>query len=447
MSGRVAALALVVAGLGALVGARLQVTTEVTAFLALGDDARAARLARALAESELTRALVLVVRPGGAVDPDLAARAGAALEEALAGDPAVSWVKGGVAADVEREVHALLFPRRAALISVAPDDELPALLSDEGLRAHAKEVRRQLELPTAPLVKRLLPDDPLLAFPRALERLEAAGGDGLRVHQGRLLTPDGGAAVLLVGTVASPFDTASAGPLLARLEAHRARLSAALGAPLALERSGVHPFAVAAERSIRADVARISAASTAAIVVLLLVLFRSPRAVPASAAPVVVGLLAGASAVLVLHGQVHGLTLAFGATLIGVCIDHPLHVMTHHALTPRGGPLAAARAVWPGLRLAGLTTVVGLGGLAFSGFPGLREVGLFTTTGVLAALATTRWLVPALLPPAADPTPLQRGAARACAAAFAALRARPRLALAPALVAAALAAAGLSRAG
>ncbi|MBX3466012.1 MAG: MMPL family transporter, partial [Planctomycetes bacterium] len=399
--GRVAALALVVLGLGAFVGARLQVTTEVTDFVALGDDARGAALARALAGSELTRALVIILRPAGAPDPDLAARAGAALEEALAGDPAVAWVRGGVAPDLERAVHALLFPRRLALLSVAPDDELPSLLSDDGLRAHARALRRQLELPSAPLVKRLLPDDPLLAFPRALERLEAAGRDGLRVHEGRLLTADGGAAVLFVGTRASPFDTASAGPLLARLEAHRARLSEALGAPLALERGGAHPFAVAAERGIRADVARISALSTAAIVGLLLVLFRSPRAVPASAAPVVVGLLAGTSAALLAHGRVHGLTLAFGATLIGVCIDHPLHVMTHHALAPAAaGPLAAARAVWPGLRLAGLTTIVGLGGLALSGLPGLREVGLFTTTGALAALATTRWLVPALLPPA-----------------------------------------------
>lgn len=435
-------------GLAAYCAANFAVTNEITHFLASGDDARKGRLARALAESDLTRALVLTLDVVSDAPPDLdaVARAGAALEQALVADPEVAWVRAAAMPDLERAFYELYFPRRLALLSPTPDEDLPARLSDEGLRAAARELKRQLSLPTAPLVKRLAPEDPLLAFKAHLERLEAGNQGGLRLHGGRFLTPDGRAAVLFVGTRGAPFDTARSGPLLARLDAHVARLAAEQGATLRLERSGVHPFAVATERSIKADVQRISTLSTVAVVLLFLFLFRSVRAVLVSGLPVVAGLVGAAAVGLTLFGRLHGLTVAFGATLIGVCIDYPIHVMTYHALAPASvGASAALRHAWPGLRLAAATTVVGLSGLAYTSFPGLREVAVFTTVGVITALAATRWLVPPLLPPDSDPSPLQRALARACGRAYGWLRAHPRAAVAPAALAAALCAVGLPR--
>ena len=42
-------------------------------------------------------------------------------------------------------------------------------------------------------------------------------------------------------------------------------------------------------------------------------------------------LLAGSLGLFV-FGELHVMTLVFGSTLIGVCIDYPIHFFNHHAL-------------------------------------------------------------------------------------------------------------------
>jgi predicted exporter len=92
------------------------------------------------------------------------------------------------------------------------------------------------------------------------------------------------------------------------------------------------------------------------------------------------------------------MTLAFGTTLLGVCSDYPVHLIGHHLLAPRGQHgIVTARAIWPAVRLGGLTTIAGLAGLAIAGFPGIRELAVFSAAGVLASLIATRHIVPIAL--------------------------------------------------
>lgn len=441
---RVRALALgaLLVGLAAFDAARLEVTSDVTAFLAAPEDDRAARLVRELAASDLTRTLALTVGTAAEPqDPDLAAAAVADLAGALATDPAVAWVVSGTRPELERAVWELYFPRRLALLSFDPEAELPGRLSDAGLTEAARALVRELDLPTAPLVKRLAAEDPLLAFPALLERFEALEAGALRPRGGALVTQDGRAA-LFVGTRASPFDTASAGPLLERIEAR----VAAFDARLVVEKSGAHPFAVAGERAIRADVARISLLSTLGVVLLYALVVRSRRALALSLVPPLAGLVVAAAGAIVVAGRLHALTVAFGSTLIGVAIDSPTHLVVHHALAPEpDGPEGTARALWPALVLCALTTIVGLAGLAWTSMPGLREVALFTSVGIVTALLTTRFVVAPLLGSGPPPPALAR-AATLSTRLLARARARRGLLAAPALAALVTCAVGLPRA-
>ena len=80
---------LVVAGLAIVCWARMAVTTDITAFMADAGDARLAGISRQLAQSELTRTIVLSVQAEG--DDPAAALAGAqTVGEALASDPEVA---------------------------------------------------------------------------------------------------------------------------------------------------------------------------------------------------------------------------------------------------------------------------------------------------------------------------------------------------------------------
>ena len=82
------------AAMGLVVATRMSVTSEITHFLAAGDDARLARLSRQLAESELTKTTILVVGSGSG-DRTRALAAADALADTLEQHEEVAWVRRG----------------------------------------------------------------------------------------------------------------------------------------------------------------------------------------------------------------------------------------------------------------------------------------------------------------------------------------------------------------
>ncbi|MEL6189891.1 MAG: hypothetical protein AAFU79_35150, partial [Myxococcota bacterium] len=160
---------------------------------------------------------------------------------------------------------------------------------------------------------------------------------------------------------------------------------------------------------IKADIARVTTLSVVSLLLLFGVLFRSFRVLGVTALVIHSGFVSGLAACLLLYGRVHGLTLAFGASLIGVAIDYALHFFGHHALsTPPVNGDRLLRQLFPGLTLGAATTVLGLVALGASGLPGLREVGVFAAVGITAALGATA----AFVPPALGARPATGGALR-----------------------------------
>ncbi len=117
--------------------------------------------------------------------------------------------------------------------------------------------------------------------------------------------------------------------------------------------------------------------------------------------PIVTGLLAGSLATSTLFGNIHGITLVFGITLLGVAIDYPIHLFSH--LAPDKTPRQSITHIWPTLRLGVITTCIGYLAFARQDFPGLAQLGIFTTCGLLTAAVITRWLLPSLLVSARPP--------------------------------------------
>ena len=379
---------LLLAGLAALCWTRMAVTTDITHFMADESDARLAGISRQLAQSELTRTIVLSVQAEGD-DPGPALAGARAVAEALAGHPEVSWLRTGPGAIDGEAIHAVYFPRRHYLL-----DDPKDRLSDAGLRAAAAALKQELGRPTGQIVKRVAPVDPLLLYPAQLRRLEAARAGGLDVVEGQFVA-EGRHALVLLATRHSPFDAGSQ----ASLQAAIAAAAEGLPAGVTLEQSAVARFALAAERSMRADISRISTVSLIGLLLLFVLMFRSPRLIALAMVPLLAGVLAALAACLVIFGRVHGLTLAFGATLIGVCIDYSVHLFNHHLLSPAAdGPEASARRLGPGLWLGALTTIAGFAGLAWTSFPGLREVAVFAAVGVLTAVLATRYWLPSMMP-------------------------------------------------
>jgi predicted exporter len=400
--------ALLLAVMGVFVSQRLKLTSDITHFLAAGDDARLAKLSRQLAESDLSKTTVLVI---DSRDGDTAAAIAAAdgLAAALAEHEEVAWVRAGWSEDQSAAIHALYFPRR--MYFTAERAQLEHALAPEGLAESAKRLQDQLRLPTAALVKKLAPEDPLLRYPATLERLEAARAGPLEVVDGHFVTEEGG-AVVLFSSKNSPFRAEHQAPLQAMIAERFEQLKATAaesGHELVLRQSGVGRFALRAEAAIRSDITRISTLSTIGVLALFLLLFRGLRLVLLSLVPLAAGVLTATTVSLLAFGSIHGLTLAFGASLIGVCIDYPIHLFNHHTLEPAaGGAAGSARRIRPGLLLGALTTVAGFVGLGWTSFPGVREIAVFAGVGVTAALLATMWLLPPLMTDEPRPVAFQR---------------------------------------
>ncbi len=443
-NGRAARLALAAVlflALGLFVARRLEVSTGVTHFLASPTERDLSGVARGMAESALTRTLVLSV---GA--PDLARSIRAAREWApvLAAYPEVEALRSGPDPRLPAEVFALYFPRRLLFLSSRPEIDLRERLSDAGLRSAARALRAELSLPEAALVKDVAREDPLLAFPALVRRFEAARLGGLRVVDGQFVAADAPHAILFLTTRHSGFDPAHQVPFGEFLERSFAGVDARFGGELDLERSGVHRFAAVSERRAREDVARISGFSMLGVALLFLVVFRSPRFLLISLVPLLGGTLVAAALAIVLFGRVHALTLAFGSTLIGVCVDYPIHYVNHRTQMPSAPP-DRLRRLWLALAMGALTTLAGFAVLAGSDFPGIREIGVFAAIGVAAAALTTRVLLPLLMPAAPRSTVLQRRWTASLDRLLGSLERRPRVLVGLPIAMLALCAVGLPR--
>lgn len=382
------------AAAGIYVATHMHVTTDVTHFLTTMDDREQAELVSGLADSELSRTLVVSL---GTRDAASASQASALFADRMRDNAEVAWLENGVRPDVEQAVYELYFPRRFMFV---PPETAATVTGDAGLKSAAEALKASFADPMGAALKRLAPDDPLMLFAALLKRFDAARPGDLDLVDGRFVTHDGTHAVLFLGTRHSPLDAAAQEPLLQALEGARAAVERELGQPVMLERSGIHMFSVQGRSAVESDIARISIVSMIAIVVLFLWLYRSLVLFLLANLPLVAGMGAGLAVGLLLFGSVHGLTLAFASTLIGVCIDYPIHYFSVHVLQPVGHTAEQSLGhTWSGLWLGALTTFVGFSALAASGLPGLSEVGIVSATGVMAAIAVTRFVLPVVAPP------------------------------------------------
>ena len=263
----------------------------------------------------------------------------------------------------------------------------------------ALEVRLQeLRSPLSTIGKELLPDDPTgegAAILRAWKRTVGASPS----RQGVWFSPDGARALLLAETRASGFDPKAQAPVLAavRNAFQAARDEMPKDAEdVRLLIAGPGALASQSERRIRGEAGMLGFASIVFVVLILALAFRSLRIVLLSPLPLLTAALAAIAAVGLVFGRIHGVTLGFGATLLGIAIDYPVHLFSHL----RVGETASStlRRVWPTMRLCVATTAIGYVAMIDPGFDGLSQLAVFSITGLVTAALVTRWVLPALLP-------------------------------------------------
>lgn len=267
-------------------------------------------------------------------------------------------------------------------------------LDAETLRAAFTQRLRDLASPAGAMIEPLLVRDPTLEMLRLAERWQPVVEPARRFDV--WFDAQGEHALLLAETEAPGFDPAAQ---QAALAAVRAALDEAQGdRRLGLEITGPGAFSVLMRARTQDEATWLGWGASAAMLLLLVLAYRGWLLPFLGALPVATAALAGLGAVALCFGSVHGITLAFGFTLIGVALDYPVHLFSHRLPGRRAEEDAAA--ISPTLFAGALSTCLAFASFLASGVAGLAQLAVFAMAGLLAAALATRWLLPALLPEA-----------------------------------------------
>jgi len=413
---------LLLLALSALVVARARYSADLSAFLPRSPSATQQLLVQQLQDGLASRLILMGIE---GADAATRARLSRELATRLRARPEFVSVSNGEAASEDRD-REFVFRHRYQLSAAVTEQRF----SSAGLSAAIADTLELIASPAGLSVKSLFVSDPTGETLQVIDQFERAAQP--RREFGVWSSSDGARALLIAQTRAVGSDTDAQAAALALI---RAAFEAARGAPdattlaapataaatrpLQLLLTGPGVFSVEARATIEHEAVRLSLLSTTLIVTLLLLVYRSVPTLLFGLLPVASGALAGVAAVALGFGVVHGITLGFGVTLIGESVDYSIYLFVQ---SRPGGPVnpehGALRSLWRTIGLGMLTSVCGFASLLPSSFPGLAQLGLFSISGLIAAAAVTRYVLPQLLPRrlcAADLTPLGAAAARCIA--------------------------------
>jgi predicted exporter len=370
----------------AIAAGQLRVSGDLRAFMPAPRSEDETLLMSLLGDGPGSRLLLLAL---SGAEPDALAQHSRDLREALHAAPELMWVGNG-----EEELESIpeSFHDYRYLLSPGPGQGS----LDAGPLAEALQERLQdLASPAAAMVAPLLARDPTLETLRVLEAWTPAVEPGR--FDGVWFTRDGTQALLLVQTRAAGFDPVGQQAALARIRDAYADLGDAPAA--GLEITGPGAFAERMAEQTRREATGLGMLASIALLVLLAAAYRSLSRPLHGALPLASGAICGLLAVASWFDSVHGITLAFGFTLLGVAQDYPVHLFSH---ARPGEPLIrTARHIWPTLAAGTGSSCLAYAVFLFAGVDGLRQLAVFTVTGLAVAALATRYLLPQVAPPIA----------------------------------------------
>ena len=397
---------------------RITFTADLSAFLPATADAQQRVLIDQIKGGAPARTLFIGIEGGSAAQRAAASRQ---LAAALRASGQFDQVSNGEN-DAWAGVGTWMFERRYLLSPAVTPERFTAA----GLREGIDDTLSMLGTPGGNALKGLLEQDPTGEVQRIAESMIPVRAprtdDGVWVARDAEAGVEAKAprALLLAGLRADGADLDAQQAAIATLRSAFATVQTQAPS-LRLLVSGAPVFSVDSRTQIEAEIKWLAITGTVLLSALLLLAFASPLALGVAMLPVVTGVVVGVVAVSLVFGNVHGVTLGFGATLIGEAVDYAIYYLIQAGgRSQRDGTgwrqwLASG---WPTVRLGLLTSLCGFAALLFSGFPGLQQLGVFSLAGLLGAVLATRFLLPVLMPDGARGMGMRRQLGQAARAAI-----------------------------
>lgn len=390
-----------------------KISTDVLDLIPADERAPELALVRSLASEAEARTMFLeLTGADGRPAPAAAAPAfAAALGREPAFDRAVAMNDPAVREALGRELFdqrfTLLFPlwlqERAAAHTATGG--APAAFSAWLARDTAATLGRFLATPEAIAFQEVIPADPLLLMPGAVDRLK----DGLALVQ-PAAAPANPPALVWARLAASPLSEAGQAPAFAAIE--RAVVTTRADHPgLTVAYTGVNRFAAASRAKIEREVTWLNAVSLAAVLAVAFTFIRGVHRGLHLVPVVLLSVLGAWVGATLAFDRLHIMVFVIGSLLTGVAIDYGFYLFMQPPAAPDEDYWSKVRRLAKPLLASCLTTVAGFSLLLFSDLPFIRQLGVFVGTGLVCALAAAVLYFSTVRNPFLGTRPFRGGAA------------------------------------
>ena len=159
--------------------------------------------------------------------------------------------------------------------------------------------------------------------------------------------------------------------------------------------SGTPFHSYESSNSASKEISIIATISMLIVILLLFFIFRSPKPLIFSVASILISIGIAFIATLATFHNMHVITLVFGTSLIGSCIDYSLHFFTHWAGNSKlKSSIEIRNHIFSGLIMAILSTGICFAILLFAPFTILKQMSLFCLSGLISSFLTTIAIYP-----------------------------------------------------
>ncbi len=360
--------------------------TDLSAFIVNGKNAEEMVLASEMQSGVLSRRYLISIGSNSQQAPDPQFIQTLIRHLKQINQVADVWLPEQKAATLNT-IKTLYVKHATSIYSLHPEQDLSLLFSATGLKQKAHFIKQALLSPQAPLIKPIVLHDPLLLTLNGFQTLsnQFKPSEASRYSN------------LILQTIPSGMNAPAQQAIQQLITSQFKQLNEEK--KYTLEMTGVPIFAVATQQLIQGDIIKISLLSTLALMLLFGWVFRSLSAMFQVFTLLGITILCAILATQLVFSYVHGMTIAIGVTLIGICIDYPIHAMVHCQHNHHINPNKTIARLWPSMLLGGITTLIGYLALGVSGYPGFQQVAVFAATGILTALLITRFLLAKLIQP------------------------------------------------
>ena len=290
------------------------------------------------------------------------------------------------------EITDFLYQFRSFLIDEKTADSI--LASDEGAQDFAIEALSKAYGGFTMLPLDNLDSDPFLLTEYNLQNYLSAlqnSGTAMSVKDGVLASSFDGRWYVMIRGVLSRRGSKLASKDNAITEIYRVCEKAGTAeSGTSFVYSGTPFHSHESSNSASREIAIIATVSMLVVIILLIFIFRSVRPLIFSVGSILISLGIAVLATLAVFHRMHVITLVFGTSLIGSCIDYSLHFFTHWSANKElKSSIEIRNHIFSGLLMAIISTGICFAILLFAPFMILKQMSFFCLAGLISSFLTT----------------------------------------------------------